>query len=380
MAEPRHNELPASTDVVIVGAGIVGLCTAWYLLKEGIKVVILDKGEAWGDASGANAGTLSVQTKHPRVWALTRLGIDLWEALDEELGGVLGFHRTGSLRVATTEAGKQRLAQAVSEQNLDKLAVEYLDTPTLHDRHSYIGEDVVAAAYADVDGFSLPLQTGGALIDAVVRSGASVVSHAEVVAIERRDDGYRARTRRGDVSAGGIVIAAGAWSDRVAAMLGVELPMSVDVNMLSITEPLQPFLDKIITHVDGTLSLKQYPNGTCMIGGGWQGRGNVELGERELDYQNLLHNFRLAAKVLPRLRSARLVRMWSGYEAVAPDALPVLGQLPEIPNAWIAAAARGGYSQGPAQGALLAALIASGTARMSLDAFDPGRFRVLVTT
>ena len=84
-----------------------------------------------------------------------------------------------------------------------------------------------------------------------------------------------------------------------------------------------------MTHIGGVLSLKQYPNGTCMIGGGWQGRGGAWKAEaKELDYERLLHNLRTAAIVVPALAELRILRSWSGFEAVAADALPLLGRLP----------------------------------------------------
>ena len=128
-------------------------------------------------------------------------------------------------------------------------------------------------------------------------------------------------------------------------------------------------------HVGGVLSVKQHPNGTCLIGGGWQGRGGPANGRKELDYENLLHNLRVAAAVVPALAELRVLRSWSGFEAVAPDALPVLGRLPRHDDAFVLACARGGYSQGPALGKLLAELMLRRETSLHVDLFDPARFR-----
>jgi glycine/D-amino acid oxidase-like deaminating enzyme len=130
-----------------------------------------------------------------------------------------------------------------------------------------------------------------------------------------------------------------------------------------------------VTHIGGVLSLKQYPNGTCLIGGGWQGRGGPEDGgRRELHYENLLHNMRVAAEVVPALAELRVVRAWSGFEAVAPDALPVVGRLPGHEDAFVLAGARGGYSQGPALGRSLAGLMLEGRSSLPIERFEPARF------
>ncbi len=157
-------------------------------------------------------------------------------------------------------------------------------------------------------------------------------------------------------------------------MLGVDLPVMVDVNMLTITEPSPSIMDRIVTHIGGMLSVKQYANGTCIIGGGWQGRGGRESGRKELDYERLLHNLRFAARVVPALAALRAVRSWSGFEAVTPDALPLFGALPGNENAFAIGCARGGYSQGPALGHQLCQLIATGQTSLPMGDFDPARF------
>lgn len=169
-----------------------------------------------------------------------------------------------------------------------------------------------------------------------------------------------------------LVIAAGVWSRDLARMVGVELPIDLEVNMLTITESAAPVMDRIVTHARGVLTLKQYPNGTCMIGGGRQGRGDV-AGRKDLDHESLLHNLRVAAAVVPGLASLNVVRSWAGLEGATRDMLPLLGRLPGRPNVFITACARGGFTLGPLLGRLLAELIVHGEASMPIAAFDPAR-------
>ena len=370
----RRPELPDVAEIVIVGAGVTGLCAGLYLAQSGHDVVVLDRGEPWGDASGANAGTLSVQIKRPEVVDLTLESTRLWQEFAEQFAIDVGFVRCGGLRVATSPGEVVRLRQSVADQQAQGLEVEVLEGDAMRAAAPWLGHDVLAASHCPWDSLSVPLSAGHGLILAVGRAGGRVIGNAGVDAIDNRGDGFRVVTGAGVVRCRILVIAAGAWLGDIAAMLGVDLPVMVDVNMLTITEPSPSIMDRIVTHIGGMLSVKQYANGTCIIGGGWQGRGGRESGRKELDYVRLLHNLRFAARVVPALADLRVVRSWSGFEAVTPDALPLFGALPGNERAFVVGCSRGGYSQGPALGHLLCQLIASGHTSLPMQRFSPARF------
>lgn len=363
-------ELPAHSDVVVIGAGITGLSAALHLARAGRDVVVLDRGDVWGEASGANAGTLSLQIKHPHVMELMEMSLDLWQ--QEAAFSDWEVTQSGGLRVALSSREVGMLRTSVALQRRRGFDVEFLEGRALADHAPWLGGAVLAASACSRDAYSIPLSVGPRLMKSATDIGARLVGHAEVRAIDS-GDGCRLATPAGTIRCDILVIAAGAWSGRVAAMLGVALPLMVDVNMLTITEPAQPVLDRVVTHMGGVLTLKQYANGTCMIGGGWQGRGSLENGEKDIDHVRLLHNLNLAVRVVPALRNLGIQRCWSGFESVAPDALPVLGRLPGHRDVLVATGARGGYSLGPALGRAVAEMATTGTASVRAESFDPAR-------
>lgn len=371
--------LPIKADIVIVGAGVSGLATALPLAKAGREVVVLDKGEPWSDASGANAGTLSVQVKRREVLQLTREAIGLWERMGEDYGIDAGFRRPGGIRVATADGQVQQLRDAVGEQQAEGLEAEFLQSAAMHAMAPWLGPGVKAASFCKWDAYSSPLIAGNAMISGARALGARIEGNTAVTEMHHEPGSARGRyvivTDKGAIHAKDVVVAGGAWAGKLAAMLDAGYPVEVDVNMLTVTEPAPLSIDRVVTHAAGILSIKQHPNGTCLIGGGWQGRGSAETGVKELDYERLVHNMRLAAAVVPSLADLRIVRSWAGYDAVAPDALPVLGRLAGHDNAWVVASARGGYGLAPALGAALAEMVLNGTEAREYESFSPRRFR-----
>jgi glycine/D-amino acid oxidase-like deaminating enzyme len=361
-----------TADVVVVGGGVQGLCTALGLARAGRDVLVVERGEPWREASGVNAGSLAVQNKRLPLVPYARAALAEWRRIQADLGDV-GLVGAGGVRVAVYPEDVPRLAESAERQQALGVPVEWLEGDRLRTVAPWLGEGVVAGSFCPEDSFASPLLAGRVLLEGFRKAGGTVWSGTTARAAEADGDRLRLATDQGTLTCRTLVVAAGAWSGEVARWLGVELPVGLDVNMLTITEPADLVMDRIVTDTRGTLTLKQFPNGTCMIGGGWRGHGDL-AGRKDLDYEALLHNFRLAARVVPGLASLQLVRSWAGLEGSTPDALPLLGRLPGHPNVFMTACARGGFTLGPLLGRLLAEHIATGEPSMPIADFDPARF------
>ena len=165
------------------------------------------------------------------------------------------------------------------------------------------------------------------------------------------------------------MIAGGVWLEPMLRWFGIDLPVKVLVNQLAVTERLAPVLRTVLTVASGLLSLKQFANGTVLVGG-WQGRGDREQVTGTLMTENLLGNLRLAAFALPALRNGRLVRAWLGLEAETADAMPAIGPVPGTPGAYVIGSVHSGYTSGPYMGLLLADLILGRTPERPLFPID----------
>ena len=373
MASHRPEVPVKDTEVIIIGGGIFGLFAALNLAEAGKSVTVLERHRIWSEASAVNAGSLGVQNKLPALVPYTLWAWEIWKGLSARLGTSIGLYQEGGYKVAMTDAEADRLEKTMKLQQAAGLTAYPLTRSELRARAPWISSECVAATYSPDDGFASPTLLGPALRRALETSGVIIVEDAAVHSIAPGKK-VAVETAHGTFHAANVAITAGAWSAQLAALVGVNLPITLDVNMVSVTEPASPTIGNIVTHARGILTLKQAHNGSCLIGGGWQGAGALTNGRKDVEYDQLVHNLRLALRVVPGLHGINVVRSWAGYEGVTPDSLPFLGQLPGYRNIFCAACARGGFTMGPAFGRLLAELILAGSTSMPIDLFNPIRF------
>lgn len=363
-----------SSDVVIVGGGVMGLFTALNLAEHGRSVAVIDRGRVWSEASAVNAGSLAAQNKLPPLVPYTLAAFDVWKALPERIGCDVDYHQTGGYKIATTPEEVTRLRAGLEAQRRAGLPVRFMEPDEIHAETPWLSDAVLAATWCPLDSFASPIRVGPGLHGTLARLGVAIAENTQIRSIDASAAAVRLETDAGEFRASQLVIAAGAWSGQVAAMLGSRVPVSLDVNMVSVTEPAPLVIGKIVTHARGILTLKQVSNGTCLIGGGWQGTGSLDDRRKDIDLDQIVHNLILANRVIPGLGPLHIVRSWAGYEGVSPDSLPYLGRLPGFDNVYMAACARGGFTLGPLFGQLLGELIVNGRTSMPIEAFHPGRF------
>ena len=363
-------------DVAVLGAGVAGLSTALGLAEGGCSVLVVDQGDAFRGGSGVNAGTLALQNKISELIVFYQAALAEWRRLGDTVGGEFGYVGRGGLRVAESEEDAETLGREVARQKELGIETEWLEGNRLRHHASWLGPSIACATYCAGDGFASPLLVGRALVEAARRAGVAIATNRAFLGHRATDGGYRLETSAGPIECGDVVIAAGPWSGRVGEKFGVTIPVECHVNMLSVTRRMAQFMDnQVVTHIAGRLTLKQYPNGSCLLGGGWRGRGGIETGRKDLHPGRLVQNLRLHTQVVPHLRDVAILRSWAGFEAETPDHWPIAGGFSDYPHLFAAIPAKAGFTAGALVGRLTAERVLSGATPPLARPMDPDRFR-----
>ncbi|MET1255892.1 NAD(P)/FAD-dependent oxidoreductase [Aliikangiella maris] len=355
-------------DILIIGGGIMGCATALHLKKNGMAPAIIEQFSIGSGASGVNAGTLSLQIKRVALMPYAIAGHHLWE----QAGRLVGFQKTGGITLAFTEQEATLLHQRMQKKIQAGAPINFLTNKQIKKIEPKLTDKVVAASYCAEDGFANASLTGHYYRTLLKQANISVYESCQVEKITYQANQYQLTTNQGEFSAPRLLMATGAWLKNTAALLNIDLPVNARVNTVSVTERAPRLVSQVIGHATGLLTLKQKKNGTVLIGGGWQGKGQPVNGSGQVNMQTLIPNLQLAQYALPPLNQLRIVRSWTGYEANVPDFYPLAGAINGFENLFILGCVRGGYTIGPYISQLMGEFILQ--RETALPLFDPNRF------
>ncbi|MEW7850736.1 FAD-dependent oxidoreductase [Massilia aurea] len=380
-------------DTLVIGGGLLGSAVAYYLARAGSSVLLVEKDQINRQASGQNAGSLHFQLEYRMIEngiesarkAAEAMPLHLhaqqaWAGLEAELGTSLGVAQHGGFMVAETPQQVERLGQKVALEQASGLVTSLLDGDEVRRRAPYLGPSVLAAAFCPSEGKADPRRCSLAYANAAVRLGARLRTTSAVAAIARVANGWAVTLDDGSVHrAATIVIAAGAWSGRVAQMAGTVLPVSPVGLTMTATARSPSLIKHLVQHAGRRLSMKQTVEGNVLIGGGWPARlhhegGLIDLERKpELLLTSLAGNMAAAAAVVPGVAHLPVLRVWTGMTALIADQLPLIGEVPRAPGAFIATGGSA-FTLGPTYARVLADQVLGKPAAFDVSRYDPKRF------
>jgi sarcosine oxidase subunit beta len=379
---PLKPETPVKphAQVVIIGAGIMGLALAYNLARRGVTdVVILEKGYLCHGASGRNGGGVRMQWGTATNIALARRSIELMKGFARETGINVWLRQGGYLFLARSKNVAERLERSAALHNLHGVNTQLLNLEGARDIVPELDmKGVQLAAYNPDDGVIFPWAFLWGYARALEKVGVKVETFTRVTGFELSQGRLKkVLTDRGEIACEMAVLAAGAWSPQIAALAGVKLPNEPHRHEICSSEPLKPFLNPLVSVLDSGLYFSQSMRGEIVGGmGDPLEPSKMELGST---MRFLTRYARAMIEAMPRLGRVKILRQWSGPYDVTPDNSPILGRTPQLPNLLQMSGFVGhGFMMAPAVAERMADWMCNGRpdelfTRFNLDRFAAGR-------
>ncbi|MCM8550537.1 FAD-binding oxidoreductase [Streptomyces sp. STCH 565 A] len=371
-------------DVVVVGAGMVGAACALYAAREGLDVIVVDRGQVAGGTTGAGEGNLLVSDKEPGPeLELALLSAGLWTGLAEELGRETEYESKGGVVVAETPEALAGLETFAAGQRAAGVSALGVTADRLHDLEPRLAPGLAGAVHYPQDAQVMPALAAAHLLRA---SGARLRTGRTVTGVLRGPGGAvrGVRTDRGDVHAPAVVNAAGPWGGEVAALADVHLPVLPRRGYVLVTEPLPPRIrhkvyaaDYVADVASDSAALQTSPvvEGTA-AGPVLIGASRERVGfDRSVSLPALRALAAGATRLFPFLARVRALRTYAGFRPYLPDHLPAIGADPRAPGLFHACGHEGaGIGLSTGTGHLIAGLLTGAAPALDLTPFRPDRF------
>lgn len=368
---------PATADVAIIGGGLVGAWTAFFLARRGQRVVLIEKGVVGAQSSGVNFGNLRLQGRFPGQYPLSLRSQMLWEEIEALVGEECEFARTGHLYLAFDAQEQAKLEDYAQVSESHGLVIERLAPPELRRRWPWLSGRAVAATFSARDATANPRLVTPAVARAAQRHGASILENARVTDVACCGDGFSIAMADGArLSCGALVNAAGAWAVEIAERFGETAPLFPAGPPQFVTEPFPYLMEPSVQAIDGSVIVRQIPRGNIILAGYPRTAADPVANRAPVPPAKTLAAMRALARLAPALAQCHVIRVWSGIEGYLPDMIPVIGPSLTTPGLFHAFGFCGhGFQIGPGVGLCLSEMIVDGATTTPLEPFSVGRFR-----
>lgn len=346
--------LPETAEIAIVGGGVIGLSIAYHLAKLGLDdVVVIERGYLAEGASGRNGGGVRQQWSTEVNIRLMQESVELCRRFAVDIGVNVWFRQGGYLFLARSAAEVARLEKNIAIQNRCGVATRMLDPKqalAIVPELDLTG--IVGAAYNPTDGILFPWPFLWGYARQAASHGARIFTQTPVTGLDRQaSGGYAVHTPRGSVRARRVINATGAWSPKLAAMIGVEIPTYPIRHEICSSEPLKPFLRPMVSELSSGLYCSQSMRGEIVGGVTIPGHGSTYGMGSTLEF--LATYARRLVRLLPILGDIKILRQWAGPYDQSPDGNPILGPVPGHPDFFLACGFVGhGFMMAPIVGKL----------------------------
>ncbi len=424
MSSPSASSL--QTEVAVIGGGIAGTATAYFLAKAGLPVMLFEKGRIAGEQSSRNWGWVRKQGRDPREIPAIIESLRIWEGLEKELEADLGWRRAGVTYVAETDADMARFAQWAEYARTYQLDTRLLSAAETDAHVGQTGRRWKGAMYTPSDGRAEPRKVVPAMARAAMKRGIRVFTNCAVRAVET--EGGRVSgivTERGPVKCRSVVCAGGAWTRLFCRNLGIDLPqLGVTASVMRTTAA--PLVTESAVSCGGVAFRRRQDGGYTVAGRGairfdlipdalrqarafvpgyrmvrknmkirlssafWRDASTPRTWRADAttpferlrtldpspDRSALSKTFAKLRELYPAFTDVGIAETWAGFIETTPDAVPVMCAVDRPHGLFIATGFSGhGFGMGPGAGLLMSELVQKGDARVDMSPFHISRFQ-----
>lgn len=371
------------TDVIVIGGGIIGNATAYYLAKRGCTVRVLEKSDHIGNGgSSRNGGGVRQSGRDIRELPLAKYGIEqLWPTLSEDLGVDVEYHQGGNLRLGKTEKHLEVLEGLADNAAGCGVDVKMLSGEEVRRLNPWFSDEVLGASWCPTDGHANPLMATLGFYKRARELGVRFITGEDVVEIRKIKGKARQVITRVNVYEGhGIVLAAGIDSRKIAATVGIDIPMQPELIEALVTEAQPPMFRQMLGTAEADFYGHQSRHGSFVFGGssGLEGftRDNSTPVTNSITAPCICRGI---MKYIPALQQAKIVRTWAGITDMCADKVPVISDVEEVPGLFLACGFSGhGFGIAPAVGEQLSRMILDGAPTVNLQPLRYDRFQAKI--
>lgn len=353
----------AHHEVVVIGAGTLGLCTALNLVQRGARVTVIEMASVASGSSGRSVGVVGSQLTHEFDIGLRKFGLDQFAAWEQE---GLRFNHIGYLRLARNSAQMERFERSAQLQNALGIRSRVYEKEQLVTLVPHLNVDGLAGGIFGPDnGFLDPYEMCTFLADKIRNSGGRVMQSCKLLDVKRHDGGFELVTTKETLRCTHVVNAAGAWATQIAQVLGQTLqviPERHEAMVIHLSQPLDYTMPMVMDLVDGEgtgLNFRHDKPGELVA----EIHRTQDAPPEDPDRYNEIcdeaskeHLAELLLERVPDLPGAALGRGWAGLYPMSPDRQPLVGRIDPREPRIVTAAGAGGYGiqLAPAIGAIAA--------------------------
>jgi sarcosine dehydrogenase len=379
--------VPGTTRIVIIGGGVIGCSIAYHLARRGVRdVVLLERLQLTHGATWHAAGLVGQLRSSSNLTRLMRYGAELYGTLESQTGQATGWHRSGSLRLASSAARWQELQRSATMAKGFGFHVELIGPREARELFPLLeAAGVVGAAWIEGDGYVDPASLTSAYAAGARQGGVTLLQGVRV-------SGLRTQRRRvttvvtdaGEMQTECVINAAGMWGGEIAAMVGTRVPACAVEHQYLVTDKTDriPAGLPSLRDPDGNFYVKPEPGALAV--GGWEsntrpwGASGIrhDFGPELLqpDFDRFAPLAEAAAARIPVLGDVGIRQMINGPIPITADGEPVIGLSPDLDNFYLCCGFTSGIAASGGAGWVMANWVVDGDPGLDLWPFDVRRF------